>query len=461
MPVTLPSRGRSWLTWLAGLLTAATGLAAIGGMAFSLAPPAGPERPDAVIDAVAVAVAPRMPLRSAEFAVELPTLTRVSGRLQPRDTLADLIERLGANRVDTYAALQSLYADDLVDPRRLRPGVEAVVTLEADGTPQDGAPLRGLTLRTAPEFSLVVTRRSDGRYDAAKLEAKLDPVHKRVARTIETSIYAAALSAGAGDQQVVDFAQIFAYDIDFQREVHPGDRFEIVYESFVDEKGNTVRAGDVIYAELDGKTLSRGFYRHTPSDDGITDYYDREGKSARKFLMKTPINGARLSSNFGYRRHPISGYTRLHKGTDFAAPSGTPIFAAGHGVVERASRYGGYGNYVRLRHANGFKTAYAHMLRYGPGIRAGRRVRQGDIIGYVGSTGASTGPHLHYEVHKDGKAVNPMQLKLPTGRILEGEQLDAFERVRLRIDRIRRDLGAPVGVAGAPDTPTRKADPAP
>lgn len=461
MPVTLPSRGRSWLTWLAGLLTAATGLAAIGGMAFSLAPPAGPERPDAVIDAVAVAVAPRMPLRSAEFAVELPPLTRVSGRLQPRDTLADLIERLGANRVDTYAALQSLYADDLVDPRRLRPGVEAVVTLEADGTPQDGAPLRGLTLRTAPEFSLVVTRRSDGRYDAAKLEAKLDPVYKRVARTIETSIYAAALSAGAGDQQVVDFAQIFAYDIDFQREVHPGDRFEIVYESFVDEKGNTVRAGDVIYAELDGKTLSRGFYRHTPSDDGITDYYDREGKSARKFLMKTPINGARLSSNFGYRRHPISGYTRLHKGTDFAAPSGTPIFAAGHGVVERASRYGGYGNYVRLRHANGFKTAYAHMLRYGPGIRAGRRVRQGDIIGYVGSTGASTGPHLHYEVHKDGKAVNPMQLKLPTGRILEGEQLDAFERVRLRIDRIRRDLGAPVGVAGAPDTPTRKADPAP
>lgn len=456
-----PSRARSALTWFAGVLTAAAGLAVIGGVAVSMAPAKGASPTAATLDAVAVAVAPTMPLRSAEFAVDLPPLTRVSGRLQPRDTLADLIERLGADRVDTYAALQSLYADDLIDPRRLRPGVEAVITLEPDNSPEDGSRLRGLTLRTAPEFSLVVTRRSDGGYLAAKLEAKLDPVYERVARTIETSIYDAALAAGAGDQQVVDFAQIFAYDIDFQREIHPGDRFEIVYETFVDEKGNLVRRGDVIYAELDGKALSRGFYRHTPSDDRITDYYDREGKSARKFLMKTPINGARLSSNFGYRRHPISGYTRLHKGTDFAAPSGTPIFAAGHGVVERASRYGGYGNYVRLRHANGYKTAYAHMLRYGPGIRAGRRVRQGDIIGYVGSTGASTGPHLHYEVHKDGKAVNPMQLKLPTGRVLDGEQLDAFERVRLRIDRIRRDLGAPVGVAGSPDAPTATTDPAP
>lgn len=160
--------------------------------------------------------------------------------------------------------------------------------------------------------------------------------------------------------------------------------------------------------------------------------------------MKTPINGARLSSSFGRRRHPISGYSRLHKGTDFAARSGTPIFAAGNGVVERASRYGGYGKYARIQHANGYETAYAHMSRYGPGIKKGKRVRQGDIIGYVGSTGASTGPHLHYEVLINGKHVNAMRLKLPTGRTLEGDLLKAFDRNRRLIDAHRQELGADI-----------------
>ena len=171
---------------------------------------------------------------------------------------------------------------------------------------------------------------------------------------------------------------------------------------------------------------------------------DENGESATKFLMKTPINGARLSSSFGNRRHPISGYTRLHKGTDFAAPSGTPIYAAGNGTVERASRYGGYGNYVRIKHANNYKTAYAHMSRYGPGVRAGKRVRQGDVIGYVGSTGASTGPHLHYEVYIKGKPVNAMRLKLPTGRKLAEtpDMLAEFEARKAEIDAIRTAQGA-------------------
>ena len=153
--------------------------------------------------------------------------------------------------------------------------------------------------------------------------------------------------------------------------------------------------------------------------------------------MKTPINGARLSSNFGYRKHPISGYSKLHKGTDFAAPSGTPIYAAGNGVVERASRYGGYGNYVRIQHANGYETAYAHMLRYGPGVKAGHRIRQGEIVGYVGTTGASTGPHLHYEVLVNGSQVNAMSLKLPTGRKLEGPILKEFMQARAEVDQLR------------------------
>ena len=219
----------------------------------------------------------------------------------------------------------------------------------------------------------------------------------------------------------------------------------MVFDVLTDERGNVIRRGDVLYAALNGKAVNKSFYRFTTPDEKVTDYFQANGESSTKFLMKTPINGARLSSRFGKRRHPISGYTRLHKGTDFAAPTGTPIYAAGNGVVERASRYGGYGHYVRIRHAKGYKTAYAHMSRYGRGVRAGRSVRQGQIIGYVGSTGASTGPHLHYEVYKNGRAVDAMRLKLPTGRKLamDPDIFAVFEIERDRIDEIRAIDDAP------------------
>ncbi|MEL6830932.1 MAG: M23 family metallopeptidase, partial [Pseudomonadota bacterium] len=295
-----------------------------------------------------------------------------------------------------------------------------------------------------------------------ELKSKLRAVQKQIVGTVSTSLYHDARKLGAGDQQVVDFASVFSYDVDFQREVHPGDRFEMVYDSYVDERGVEIQRGEVHYAALSGPVIDKGFYRFTTPDDGVTDYFEHNGDSATRFLMKTPINGARLSSHFGKRRHPISGYTRLHKGTDFAAPTGTPVYAAGHGVVERASRYGGYGNYIRLRHANGYKTAYAHLSRYGRGIRSGKRVRQGDVIGYVGSTGASTGPHLHYEVHVNGRAVNAMRLKLPTGRKLKmaPEVFDAFEIHRNQIDAVRLqsqpadDVVLVAGTSAEPDLRT-------
>ncbi len=400
-------------------------------------------------------------LWTADIATPRRTFQVTTGELKNRDTISDLLMRLGTTPADAHAALNALQQADLLDARKLRPGLKATVTLvPVEGASEAGASrLVGLNVRNAADHSLIVTRSPDGEFAASRLDARLTARPVRVASTIETSIYDAALSMGAGDQQVVDFARIFAYDVDFQREIHPGDRFEIVYQAMVDERGKPVRTGEVIYAELDGKALKRGFYRFTPSDDGVTDYFDRKGESATKFLMKTPINGARLSSRFGMRRHPISGYSRLHKGTDFAAPSGTAIYAAGHGTVERASRYGGYGNYVRIRHANGYKTAYAHMSRYGPGVRKGRRVRQGDVIGYVGSTGASTGPHLHYEVYINGKPVNAMNLNLPTGRKLDAEMLDAFTARRQQIDAIRAEHGAEIDLAGlggeepAGDTP--------
>jgi murein DD-endopeptidase MepM/ murein hydrolase activator NlpD len=303
----------------------------------------------------------------------------------------------------------------------------------------DGDALSAFAVEPEAGRRLLTKREADGRFYAAELKSKLISEPIVVKGSITTSLYEDARVLGAADQQVVDFAQVFAYDVDFQREVHPGDKFEMVFESLSDERGNIIRRGDVLYASLNGKAVDKGFYRFTTPDEGVTDYFQGNGESATRFLMKTPINGARLSSSFGRRRHPISGYSRLHKGTDFAAPSGTPIYAAGHGTVERASRYGGYGKYVRVRHANGYKTAYAHMSRYGPGVKSGRRIRQGDIVGYVGSTGASTGPHLHYEVYINGKPVNAMALKLPTGRKLANtpEIMTAFEARRDEIDLFR------------------------
>ncbi len=366
-----------------------------------------------------------------EFGTAEP-LTVIDAKVKRRETMSGLLDRLDVKRIDGARALFSLTEPGYLDARKVRAGQEVTVYL------QNGI-LSALAIEPESGRKLLTKRGQDGEFLAAEMSARLTPVQHVIKGQIETSLYNDARQLGAGDQQVVDFAQAFAFDLDFQREIHPKDEFEIVFETMVDERGNIIRRGDVIFAALNGKALNKRYYQFTTPDEGVKDYFDQTGKAATRFLMKTPINGARLSSHFGKRRHPISGYTRLHKGTDFAAPTGTPVYAAGHGVVERASRYGGYGNYVRIRHANNYKTAYAHLSRYGRGIRSGKRVRQGDIIGYVGSTGASTGPHLHYEVHKNGKAVNAMRLKLPTGRKLENtpEVQAAFDKRRDEIDAIR------------------------
>jgi murein DD-endopeptidase MepM/ murein hydrolase activator NlpD len=387
-------------------------------------------------------------LFSADDIEPTQTLDHASGTLKSKQTLVGLVTDLGADHADANTALAALYENELIDPRRLRPGLQADIWMK------DGA-LQALAVKADADSRLMVSRSTLGTWTPSQLNVRLTPSMKRIEAEISTSIYDQARNLGASDQQVVDFASVFAYDVDFQREIHPGDRFEIVYETFVDERGTPIRSGDVVYASLNGKAITRGFYKFTPSDDPETDYFDQNGESATKFLMKTPINGARLSSSFGRRRHPISGYTRLHKGTDFAAPRGTPVYAAGHGTVERASRYGGYGKYVRIRHANGYKTAYAHLSRYG-NVKKGRRVRQGDVIGYVGSTGASTGPHLHYEVYIKGKPVNAMRLKLPTGRKLAEtpEIFDAFLAHKRSIDQTRVNLGAEIEVASVENMTT-------
>lgn len=305
-----------------------------------------------------------------------------------------------------------------------------------------------LELATGPDKRLIIERNEFDHYALLRhVPSTEDADQFHASAKIKKSLYLAARNQGIPDNIIVDMMRIHAYDVDFQREVRMGDSFEVFYG---DEKTlKKSKKGTVMFSSLTLSGNAKSYYRFKTTDDNIIDYYDSRGRSAKKFLMRTPIDGARLSSGFGMRRHPILRYTRMHRGVDFAAPRGTPIKAAGNGVVEKKGGAGGYGKYIRIRHANKYKTAYGHMSRYAKGIKPGTRVRQGQIIGYVGSTGRSTGNHLHYEVWLNGKAVNPMRIKVPTGRQLTGKMLAKFNTLKLEIDTLRKTAPNTTRVAAA------------
>ncbi len=253
-----------------------------------------------------------------------------------------------------------------------------------------------------------------------------------VKKVISNNLYSSAVSSGVEPNIIVEFARIFGFEVDFQRDIRKGDWFEILYEKFEDDNNKIRDTGKIIYASMyvNGEEINLYNFNYK----NVEDYYDIKGKSITKSLMKTPINGARLSSSFGMRKHPILGYNKMHRGTDFAAPSGTPIMASGSGTVTRARWCGGGGNCVKIKHNSTYETIYAHMKAFAKGIKEGRKVKQGQIIGYVGSTGLSTGPHLHYEVIVNGKKVNSQKLKLPSGKTLKGDERKQFELDRIKID---------------------------
>ena len=253
-----------------------------------------------------------------------------------------------------------------------------------------------------------------------------------VKNAITNNLYSSAMTVNIEPNIIVEFARIFGFEVDFQRDIRKGDWFEIYYEKFIDDNNKVRDTGKIIYASMFVNGEEINLYNFEYKND--EEYYDIKGKSITKSLMKTPINGARLSSSFGMRKHPILGYNKMHRGTDFAAPSGTPIMASGSGTVTRARWCGGGGNCVKIKHNSTYETIYAHMKSFAKGIKEGRKVKQGQIIGYVGSTGLSTGPHLHYEVIVNGKKVNSQKLKLPSGKILKGEARKEFEIERIKID---------------------------
>tara|TARA_B110001450_G_scaffold62217_1_gene58988 strand:- start:630 stop:1934 length:1305 start_codon:yes stop_codon:yes gene_type:complete len=252
------------------------------------------------------------------------------------------------------------------------------------------------------------------------------------------SLYKTAIDLNIQPNIIIEFARIYGFQVDFQRDIRKKDNFQIMYEIFEDDNGKIFETGRVIFANLKLSGVNNSLYNFTKK--GSEGHYDENGKSVKKALMKTPINGARLSSSFGMRKHPIDGYNKMHRGTDFAAPMGTPIMASGDGVVVRSRWCGGGGNCVKIKHNSTYQTVYAHMKSFGRGIKEGVRVKQGQIIGYVGSTGKSTGPHLHYEVIQNGKKINSQKLKLPSGKILKGKDRKLFEVEKIKLDVLKSEL---------------------
>ena len=251
------------------------------------------------------------------------------------------------------------------------------------------------------------------------------------------SLYKSAIDEDIPANTIIEFARVYGFQVDFQRDIRKQDRFQIMYEIFIDENKKVIETGNILFANLilSGEDNSLYYF----DKDGSEGHYDKNGRSIKKALMKTPINGARLSSPFGMRKHPIDGFNKMHRGTDFAAPMGTPIMASGDGVIKKASWCGGGGNCVVIKHNSVYKTVYAHMSKFSKGIRTGVRVKQGQIIGYVGSTGKSTGPHLHYEVIVNGKKVNSQKLKLPSGKVLKGSERKLFETKKIKLDVLKSE----------------------
>ncbi len=321
-----------------------------------------------------------------------------------------------------------------IDLKKIQQGQDITIILEKNNNQIKISRISFQTNQLSTAYILA----NENDYDFKIVKKNLEKVNFLAKGTIQNSLYSSAKKIGIDADIIIEFARIFGFEIDFQRDIRANDEFKIFYERYEDDDGEAQKNGNIIFAYMKNNGKEITLYRYK-DEKNIVGYYTPDGKSIEKALMKTPINGARLSSVFGFRKHPILGYNKLHQGTDFAAPRGTPVMASGSGTIERASWYGAYGKYVSIRHNSTYKTAYAHLSAFGKNIRAGSRVQQGQIIGYVGSTGRSTGPHLHYEVLVNNKRVNSQRLNLPSGRSLTKKELDDFKKEIKIIDELAKN----------------------
>ena len=346
--------------------------------------------------------------------------------LKKSDSLAALLAREGIEPVTADAALDTL--QEVFDARRLKPGqiVRIFTEWSQDADPDtDVGRFAGFDLIPSPRQRIILRRTGHLTFDIVDQNRPLSDRFFVADALINSSVYEAARASGMAPSLVVDMIRLFSFNIDFQRDIREGDQLEVLYSRRFDGRNQLAEEGDILYAALTNRGKRYTYWR-LEHKDGSAAFYDETGKSVQRLLMKTPVDGARLSSRFGMRRHPILGYTRLHRGLDFAAPTGTPIYAAGTGTVENVSRSREYGRFVKIQHSNGYETVYAHLSRFARGLKSNATVRQGQIIGFVGMSGLATGPHLHYEVLHYGKPVNPRTLDLPPGRQLDAAGMTAL-----------------------------------
>ena len=370
------------------------------------------------------------------------TLIEIINNLQPRykiynhkiksgETFDKILENYSVHKEEIETIKESLLKK--ININKLKTNQKIQINLD-----QTNNKIKEFIFQISNTEKIYLSRKDkDVKFNQEIITLKLDKKIIYKENIILQSLYKSATDKNIPPNIIVEFARIYGFQVDFQRDIRKQDKFQIMYEAFIDENKKIIETGEILFAnlKLSGQDNSLYFFNQTGSEG----HYDKNGKSIQKALMKTPINGARLSSPFGMRKHPIDGFNKMHKGTDFAAPKGTPIMASGNGIVKKAGWCGGGGNCIKIRHNSAYETIYAHMYKFARGIKSGVRVKQGQIIGYVGSTGKSTGPHLHYEVIVNGKKVNSQKLKLPSGKILKGTNRKLFETNKIRLDVLKSE----------------------
>lgn len=353
-------------------------------------------------------------------------LRNIDLKIKNGDTLLNVLLNHGISDSESFAALETLKTK--FDPKQLSIGQSLHLTYYQY---PDATELHSLTIYETPQISHTIQRTHSGDFMASTF---VEPTVKKtfhVIAEIHDSLFNSGIDAGIPVNILMDVIKSYSYDVDFQRDIQPGDKLHILYERYFTESGEWVRDGNITYSSLTLSNHPINYYWYEVA--GVKGFYNENGFSIRKALLKTPINGARITSGFGMRKHPILGYTKQHKGIDFGAPAGTPIYAAGDGKIVKIGAEGGYGNYIRIKHNNEFDTAYAHILRFAKGITNGRHVKQGQVIAYVGSTGRSTGPHLHFELLQNNVQINPKSIKSVPQERLMGRELRRFEIVKSQI----------------------------
>ncbi len=361
--------------------------------------------------------------------------TNLNYEIKKGDTIQKILKKLKVQNIDIQNTI--IQYKKYGNPNKLLVGNKIDIITEKRLS-SDKNTIVKFSVPITKSTTIEITKNEDNKIISNKIITKLYKRKVLSENIIKKNLYSAATEVNINPDTIIEFARIFGFEIDFQRDIRKNDYFKIVYEKYFDENGEFIKSGSILYTHMSVNGRKITLYKF--GDDKGYGYFDVNGKSVEKALMKTPINGARLSSPFGMRKHPILGYNKKHLGTDFAAPMGTPIMASGSGTITRAKWCGGGGNCIKIKHNSTYETVYAHMKSFAAGMKVGKKVRQGQIIGYVGSTGMSTGPHLHYEVIVNGKKVNSQTLKLPSGKVLKDEERKQFEIHRIKTDVLIAEL---------------------